>query len=204
MLAILIFIIALSGGGFTFLILYLSQLKSRAAETDRELVALRARYETEQKHWTDFQANANTQHQALVNKYNENVRKWNESTILLRSENERLSKWKSCADAEVKAAEMLSHAQTHLEYSKTEANNLLATAQREANTLRLDAEQKAATELTTAKELAAAQAAEAREKAKSLRTEAQEVLNSATSYADRVIKEAEQKVNLLREVPTRQ
>jgi hypothetical protein len=167
----LAFLLALVVGALAFLSYYAFQLHTKAAHLDIEFVA---------------QA-------GLLNKCNEDGRKWNEYAMALKAENQRLSKWKSVADADTKAAEILRAARATVEKANAESSNLVATAQRQAFSLQTDADQKTAAELASAKDTASAVVSEAKQKAKTLRDEAQAFLNSATTEAARVIEAASKK-----------
>src|SRR5207249_119892 len=120
----LVFLLALAIAGLAFLGFHAFQLRTRATYLDAELVAQQARYDKDIKQWNDFSVTVKARHNDLVNKYNEKARKWNEYATALKTENQRLSKWKNVADADVKAAEMLRSARATLEKAKADANNL--------------------------------------------------------------------------------
>jgi T5orf172 domain/Domain of unknown function (DUF4041) len=193
MTMLLVFLLALAVAGLAFLSFYAFQLRTRAARLDADLIAQRAKYDTDIKQWNDFSVTAKAQHQGLVNKYNEAAKRWNENSTALKAENERLSKWKNIADADVKAVEMVRTARAILEKAKADANNLVATAQQRAASLQAEADQKAAADLAVAKDTASTVAAQAKEKAKSLKDEAQAILNSATTQAAKVVEAANKK-----------
>ena len=86
-------------------------LRAKAANVGAELNALQVKYESDVKRLTDYSSKLKIKCQELVDKYNESVAKWNKYTTAMKAENERLSKWKNVANAEVKAAELLSTAQ---------------------------------------------------------------------------------------------
>jgi hypothetical protein len=195
-------IVAITGLGFVGF--YAFKLHTRVIQLDTEISTQLARYDQDSKKWNDYSTNIKTQYQALVNKYNENVKKWNEFSAALKAENQRLSKWKNVADAEVQADEMLRNAGLTLEKAHNDANNLMSTAQQQANILMTDANQKAETQLAetnknTSSQLAKANetvstiTAEAKQQAKALRDQAQAILDSATTQVAKIIDAANKK-----------
>ena len=111
----------------------------------------------------------------------------------MKAENERLSKWKNVADAEVKATEMVRTARATLEKAKTDADSMITTAQQQATALLAKADQDAQSQLAIANETASTVASEAKAKAKTLKEEAQAILNSATGQAAKIIDAANKK-----------
>lgn len=193
MTAALVFALALTITGLAFLGFYAVQLFSKVAELTTELATLRVKHDTDTQHWNERTASANVQHQGLINKYNEAVAKWNEHSRALKVENQRLSKWKNVADAEVKAEEMIRTARATLEKATADANDRLVTGQHRAISIQAEADQIAATEVAAAKETANAVVAGAKEKAKALNNDAQAILHSATTQAAKTIEAAQTK-----------
>jgi len=190
MTAFLVFLLAWAVVALAFLSFYIMRLRARAAGLDTGLITLQARYDADSKHWNDFSTTVKAKYQGLVNKYNEDAKKWNEFTAALKGENQRLSKWKNVADAEVKATEMLRAAQAMQDKAKTDADNLIAAAQQKADSLQAEAEQRAGAEIAAATDTANKETQEAKAKAKSLRDEAQENLHSVTIQAASIVEAA--------------
>ncbi len=193
MILLLILLLASAIAGLGFLGFYAFQLRTTVAHLNADLVAQRARFDKDIKQSTELSVAAKAKYQAFANKYNENAKKWNESSAAMRAEIQRLSRWKNVADADTKATEMLRTARATVEKANAEASSLLATAQQRATALQAEADQKAAAELASAKDTASTVTSEARQKAKALRDEAQSFLNSATIEAARIVDAANKK-----------
>jgi hypothetical protein len=178
----LIFLLLLALGGLGFLGYYALQLHTKAAVLAARLDAEQSGHENEIKGLNESGAAAKAKLQALVAKYNEDTKKWHDSSAMLKAENQRLSKWKNVADAEVKASEMLRTAHAAVEEAKKNAELLIAAAQRNATT-----------ELETAKETASKALAEARQKAKAQKDETEAILTSATTQAAIIVEAANNK-----------
>jgi len=175
MIVLLVVLLALAITGLGFLGFYAFQWRTTVADLDADLVAAKAKY------------------RALAEKYNDKAEKWNESSTVMRAEIQQLSKWKTVADADAKAAELVRTARATLEKAKGDANDLVSTAQHRATILETEAAQNAATRLANATDTASAVASEAKEKAKILKDEAQAILNSATTKAASLIEAANKK-----------
>jgi hypothetical protein len=171
----LMFLLLGALAGLAFLGFHAIQMRSTIAQLESDLVTVK------------------NKHYALVNKYNENAKRWNESSTALKGEIHRLAKWKNIADVEVKATEMARTAQVTLEKANANADNLISTAQQEATRLLAEALQQATTEKTNANNWAIAAGVEAKEKAKALKDEAQAVLDSVTTQAAKIIDAANKK-----------
>ena len=193
MTVLLGFLLVAAIAGLAFIGYHAFQLHINVARLETDLAAQRARYEQDSKQWKDYCTNAKTQYQGVVNKYNEDAKRWKEYSTALKVENERLSKWKNVADAEVKAAEMVRKAQATLEKVKADADNLISTAQKQSTLLLAEADQKARSQMASANETATAVASEAKEKAKALKDESQAILDSTTSQAAKIIDAANKK-----------
>src|SRR5688572_14503254 len=154
MTVFLFFLLAWATLGLTFLGFHAFQLRTRAARLNGELVAQIARYDKDIKEWNDYAATVKVQYQGLVDKCNEDSKKCSEYSANLKAENQRLSKWKSVADADARASEMLQTARATFEKANADAADLLATAQQRAATLQAEASQNATSELADAKETA--------------------------------------------------
>jgi hypothetical protein len=94
----------------------------------------------------------------------------------LETENQRLAKWASVADAEAKAQEMIKKAKNILDKTTTDAHQLTANTQQQVDTL-----------LTTAKNEANTIASEAKQQAKAMKDETQATLDSVTAQAKQII-----------------
>ncbi len=94
----------------------------------------------------------------------------------LETENQRLAKWASVADAETKAQEMIKEAKNILDKTTADAHQLTANTQQQVDTL-----------LTTAKNEANTIASEAKRQAQAMKDETQATLDSATAQAKQVI-----------------
>jgi len=187
------FLLLIAVGGLGVLGYSAFQLHTNVTRLEAESAAQRTRYEEDVKQRTEYCANVKAQYQGVVNKYNEDAKRWHQHAATLKAENERLSRWKTVADAEVKANEMTRTAQAVLAKAKADADNLIATAKQQSTALLAETDQKAQSQLTTANETATGVASEARAKAKSLKEEAQAILDSATSQAAKLIKAANTK-----------
>jgi F0F1-type ATP synthase membrane subunit b/b' len=145
------------------------------------------------KQWSAYAENLKAQYQCLATKYNEDAKRWNEYSVALAAENQRLSKWKNVADADVRAAEMAATARATLEKAKADADSLISAAQQRATALLAEADEKAAAQLSAANSTASTVATEAKGKAKGLKDEAQAILDSATTQAAKIIDSANKK-----------
>jgi len=154
-----------------------------------------ARLGAEHKHATEAATVLKGEHQALVGKYNEKVRRWNEISAGFNAEIQRLSKWKNVADADAVAARLKQEAHAMVESTKAQASNLIHAAQQQATTILADANQRAGEEKTTASSDAANFVAEAKQKAKSLTGELQATLDSATTHAAKIVNAANAKAD---------
>jgi hypothetical protein len=190
---VLAVLLALAVAGLLSVAIFAIQARTKSADLNTEFVALQTRHELETKQLNDLTAGLKNKCHGLIEKYNSDVKKWNEYTSTVKAENQRLSKWKGVANAEVKAEEMLSSARAMLEKAKTDSERLIAAADERAAALRAEAEQKTAADLATAADTAAAIASEAKEKAKSLKDGAQALLDSATSQAANIVAAADAK-----------
>lgn len=187
----LLFVASITGLGFVGY--HAFQLHTTVTRLETELAAQRARYEQDGKQWHDYGEKSKAQYQSVINKYNEDAKRWKEYLASLKTENERLSKWKNVANAEVKAAEMMRTARASLEKAKTDADSMIVTARQQATALLTEADQKAQSQLASANETASTAASEAKAKAKTLKDEAQAILNSATGQAAKIIDAANKK-----------
>jgi len=100
----------------------------------------------------------------------------------LSNEVQRLSKWKSVADADAKASELLQHAEAVMADSQRSADSLNQRVQKETSEMLADARRQAD-----------ATASEAARSAKTLREEARAALDSATSKAAMIVTAAEKR-----------
>ena len=99
----------------------------------------------------------------------------------------RLSRYRGIADADAKASEMLSTAQSTLERAKLDASATLIAAQTRADSLVKEANEKAANEVISAREAANIVLSEANAKIKAQKEETQALLNSSTTHASKII-----------------
>jgi len=195
MIVVLWFLLVVAIAGLVFFGYQAFQLYTNNTRLGADLAAQRARYDQDIKQWNDYGINMKAQYQGLVNKYNEDAKRWNEYSAALKAENERLSKWKNVADAEVTAAEMVRTARATLEKAEGDANNVISTAQEQATALLAEAEQKAAVQLASANDTASGVASDAKAKAKALKDEAQAILNSATTQAAKIVDAANKRAD---------
>jgi hypothetical protein len=107
------------------------------------------------------------------------IRQLENDLAAARAEIERLSPWRTVADADAKARELI-------EYAKAE----LAQAEHDAGIFLRDAESRAAEMIETARAEASSTTSEARQSAKSMKAEAQALLHSATTKAAEIIASA--------------
>lgn len=124
--------------------------------------------------------------------------RWNQFANGARAEIARLAKWKNVADAEAKAAEILTEARKAYDKAVAEAQVILREANTELQSSKTEAEQttklagrKATAQLEEAEEKAKTLLKEARDKAKQLRSDAEERFDSATRSANKLISTAE-------------
>ena len=143
--------------------------------------------------WNTYSENLKLQYQGLATKYNDDVKRWNEHSKALTAENQRLSRWKNIADADVRAAQMLTAARATQEKAQAGADNMIAVAQQRASSLLAETERKVAAQLSDANDTASTVATNAKEKAKALKDEAQAILDSATTQASKIVDAANKK-----------
>jgi len=110
------------------------------------------------------------------------IKKWTEYSNAVKAEIKRLSKWKSVADADEKAAQLLRDAQAGLDEANAQANRIRAVADEQAET-----------RLTSARNEADRLSSEAKEQAKELRDAAQAALDSATAKAAAIVRASEER-----------
>ena len=190
---VLAVLLALAVAGLISVAIFAIQARAKSANLNTNFVALQTRHELETKQLNELTTGLKNKCHGLIEKYNSDVKKWNEYTSAVKAENQRLTKWKGVANAEVKAEEMLSAARAMLEKAKADSEKLIAAADERATALRADAEQKTAADLATAADAAAAIASEAKDKAKSLKDGAQALLDSATTQAANIVAAADAK-----------
>jgi hypothetical protein len=193
MAVLLGFLLVVAIAGLGFVGYHAFQLHTTVTRREAELAAQQARYEQDSVQWRDYGEKMKAQYQGVVNKYNEDAKRWKEYSTALKIENERLSKWRNVANAEMKAVDMVRTAQATFEKAKADADNMMTTAQQQATALLADAHQTAQSELADANTTAGTVASEARAKAKTLKDEAQAILNSATGQAAKIIDSANKK-----------
>jgi DNA repair exonuclease SbcCD ATPase subunit len=137
------------------------------------------------------------------------VKKWTEYTNAVKAEIKRLSKWKSVADADERAAQLLQDAQAKLDNAKAQADGIKAdadgkaaqllrdaqanldNASAQANRIRANADEQAEARLQSAREEAERICSNAKETSKELKLETQAALASATAKAAEIIAAAE-------------
>ena len=113
------FLLLIAVGGLGVLGYFAFQLHTNVTRLEAESAAQRTRYEEDVKQRTEYCASVKTQYQGVVNKYNEDAKRWHQHAAMLKAENERLSRWKNVADAEIKANEMTRTAQAVLAKANT-------------------------------------------------------------------------------------
>ncbi len=182
MTGVLVFLLVMAIAALGILGYYTITLHVKAKHLAADLAGQQERYDNNNQQWNDAAAATTERYQAVVNKHNEDVTKWNEFAKAAKAEIQRLSKWRGVADADAKAAEILRDAGATLEKAKADATNLVAVAQQQGANLQAGAHEKAIAELASAKE-----------KAKALKDEAQAILNSATTQAARLTEAANKK-----------
>ena len=190
---LLLFLLLAALAGVGFLAYYAFQLHTSVTRLETELAAQRARYDQDSKHWGEHGAEVKAQYQILVTKYNEDVKRLKGYAAALKTETEKLSKWKSVADAESKADDMLLSAQATLEKAQTDARELIAEAEGRAASLASKSDEEARSLVAGAKETAARDTSEAKAAARALREEARGILDSATSQAAKIVEAANRK-----------
>ncbi len=189
----LAFLLVVAIVGLGILSYFTVQLYTRAIRAETELGALRTRYDQELKQWNDYGAALRVQHEAFVSKHNDEVKRWSEYSTAVQAENQRLSKWRNVANADVRATEMMQNARVTLEKAEADAGRLVAEAQEQARAIIAEAEQRAEAQLASAKETANAVTSEAKTKAKALTAETQAILDSATMQATKMLDSATKK-----------
>jgi hypothetical protein len=107
---------------------------------------------------------------------------WERKREAFESEIARLAKWQGVADADAKAAELLSAAQEALDKATREAEALASNSRQQADRLIADAQLQASTETTGA-----------RQEARKMRDQAHAALESATVQAKAIIDAAEKR-----------
>ena len=193
MTVLLGFLLVVAVVGLVFLGYHAFKLHIKAVGMEADLAAQQARHDQEIGQWNDNCTNLKGQVRGLVHKYNEDAKRWHDHAAALKAENQRLSKWKDVADAEVKAAAMVVEAQATLEKAKADADNLTSSTQQQATTLLAEADQQAKVLRASANDTASAIASEAKGKAKTLKDEAQALLDSVTAQASKIIEAANKK-----------
>jgi hypothetical protein len=185
--------LVLAIGGLGFLGYLAFKLHVKAMRMEADLGVQEARHDQEIKQCNENCTSLKDQARGLVNKYNEDAKRWHDHAATLKAEVQRLSKWKDVADAEIKAAAMVEEAQAALEHAKVDADKLFSTAQQQSTAMSADADQKARVQLASANDTASAIVAEAKGTAKTLKEEAQALLDSVTAQGAKIIEAANKK-----------
>lgn len=193
MTALLGFFLVLTIAGLGVLGYLAIKLHVKTMRMEADLGAQEARHAQEITQCNDKYASLKAKAQGFVSKHNEEAKRWNDQSATLTAEVQRLSKWKDVADADVKAAAMLSEAQTSLEQAKAEADRLVSAAHQQATAMSADADQKARVQLASANDNSTAIVTEAKATARKLKEEAQALLDSVTAQAAKIINAANQK-----------
>ncbi|MCY2931350.1 MAG: hypothetical protein NTV86_18050 [Planctomycetota bacterium] len=158
-----------------------------------KVIRMEAERGAQETQWNENCTTLKGQIRSLVNKYNEDSKRWHDHSATLKAEVQRLSKWKDVADAEASASAMVREGQAALEQAKVEAGELVSTARQQATAIAVDSDQKAGVALAGANDTAAALVAEAKDTAKNLKAEAQALFDSASVQAAKIIEAANRK-----------
>lgn len=193
MTVLLGFLLALAIAGLGFLGYLAFKLHVKAIRMEADLGVQEARHSQEIKQWNENCTSLKGKARAIVNKYNEDSKRWHDHLATLKEEVQRLSKWKDVADADIKAAAMVAKAQTAVEQAKADADKLVSTAQQQATAISNEVDEKARIQLASANDTASALVAEAKATAKKLKEEAQALLDSVTVQAAKIIEAANKK-----------
>jgi len=121
------------------------------------------------------------------------VKRWNEVFYSPKAENQRLSKWKNVADAEVKAEKMVRTAHSALGKAHADANDLIVAARsRRLHCWRMQT-RRPQHNCEDADRTASTTTLDAKQQAKTLRDQAQAILDSATTQAAQIVDAANKK-----------
>ena len=115
MTVLLGFFLVLAIGGLGFLGHLAFKLHVKAVRMEADLGSQEARHAQEIKQSNENGTTLKGQIRGLVNKYNEDAKRWHDHAATLKAEVQRLSKWKDAADADIGAAAMLREAHAALE-----------------------------------------------------------------------------------------
>lgn len=165
-----------SSVGLAFVGYYAFQLRITSARLETELAAQKDRDTQDTKQLNEHCDGLKAKLQSLVEKYNENVKKWNDGSASLKGEIQRLTKWKDVADADAVAAQLRQEASAISEQAKAQASKMLSDADSEATAVKARADEEAASVV-----------ADAKKKAKALTAETEGILTSATAQAARIV-----------------
>lgn len=193
MTGVLGILLAVSVAGLALLAHYVIQLHIRATRLTVDLETQRAQLEHDINERSVQYEKVKAKYAQLIDKYNDRKERWKRYCSALKTENQRLCKWRGIADADTKAAEMTRVAREALSKAQSQADHVIASAQERAASLLGEAETKAAAQLVSANEKATAVSSEAREKAKTLKDEARSILDSATRQCAKIIEAANKK-----------
>jgi len=193
MVAILSLLLLFSVAALVGLSIYCLQLHGQVAQSSVALATHEAQFQSQLGQQNAQIQNVTTQYQALAQKYNEDVKKWQDYSTKLKTENQHLARWKGIADADAKAAGMMQSAQAAVAHAAAEANSIVFVAQQRASTLQMESERRTAAQSEAASAAAKSALAEAREKAQAQKEEAQGILSSASSQAAKIIENANKK-----------
>lgn len=187
----LLFAFALTGLGCVGY--YAFNLYTTLIRVRTELDAQRKQHEDGSRQWSEQSERIKGQYQAVVHKYNEDLKRWKAHSATLQAENDRLSKWRTVADAELAAADMTRTAEATLRTARAEADSLVSVAKGQASATTTAAEAEARAFLASAHQTAETVTSQARERARSLNDDAKALLDSATGQAAKLIEQANKK-----------
>src|SRR4051794_8158483 len=111
-LLVLLLICALAGLGF--LGFHAFQWRVSLNHFEDQFATQQMQFDNDLKASRDRLVAGASKYNELVRKYNDDAKKWQASAIALKTEIQRLSKWKNVADAGAKAAEMVQMARATL------------------------------------------------------------------------------------------
>ena len=190
---LLAFLLLLTLTGLGFLGYHFVKLRIHTAGLTVALASQREQHDKDLKKLSDYSASVKAWELGVKKKYAEDAKKWATDSMALKSEIQRLSKWKNIADADARAGQLIQTAQATLAKAKADADSVLAMSQQRAASLQAQVNEKTAAEIATAGETAKRITAEAKDKAKALKDEAQTLLNSAATQAAKVVEAANKK-----------
>lgn len=128
------------------------QLKITVTRLETKLSAERELYDEDSRRWQSHSDKIKAQYQKLVQKHNEDAKRWRELLLAMKTEKDRLSKLKGVPNTPGKTAEMTPSVRARLEKATNDPGDTLAMGQQDATVNLTENDQKAPSQGAGSKE----------------------------------------------------